>query len=111
MKLSEIVKDINTILTENIDDYKGAYLFGSQVTGKASEDSDIDIVLIFDELNLFKKLEIAGLISAIEYKYNVFIDYKLFTTGGMKSIEYIRKNVNPYFIEEAIDKGVFYAKR
>jgi predicted nucleotidyltransferase len=110
MKLLYIVNQINTILLENFDDYKGAYLFGSQLTGKANEDSDIDIVLIFDELNLLKKLEIAGLISTIEYKYNIFIDCKLLTTNGTKSIEYIRKNINPYFIEEAIDKGIFYAK-
>ena len=110
MQLLDIVNQINTILLESFDDYKGAYLFGSQLTGKANEDSDIDMVLIFDELDVLKKLEIAGLVSTIEYKYNIFIDYKLLTMSGTKSIEYIRNNVNPYFIEEAIDKGIFYAK-
>ena len=89
-------------------DYRGMYFFGSRPQGTYTEESDFDIVVIFDELNFQKKMQLAGIIGDIEYEYNVIIDYKLLTAKGKRSIDYLRKYINPYFIQEAIDKGIFY---
>jgi len=76
--------------------------------GNAEIDSDYDIVLLFDDITVEKKMSVFGFLSEIEYKNNVFFDVKFLSTSGKRSIEYIRKNINPYFIKEAIDNGVFY---
>ncbi len=110
---NEILNAINEELSQKIADYKGMYFFGSRLNNPefaASQNSDFDVVLIFDSLNYQKQLKIAGLVSDIEYTFDVFIDCKLFTSEGYKSIEYIRREMNPIFIQNAIDKGVYYAR-
>jgi len=107
---SNIIDRLNRNLSSAFKDYRGAYFFGSRLTGKHNEESDYDVVLIFDELDREKRLEIAGIISLIEYETNVFIDCKYLTTSGKKSIDYIRENVNPLFIRAAIDNGKFFAR-
>ncbi len=113
MDNKEILSTINKVLSERFQDYKGMYFFGSRLNNPAaanSNDSDFDVVLIFDHLNYQKQLKIAGLISDLEYKLDIFIDCKLFTSSGYKSIEYIRNQKNPLFIINAIDNGVYYAR-
>jgi predicted nucleotidyltransferase len=106
----DVIKEINITLSACFNDYKGSYFYGSRAHGKYKDDSDLDIALIFEELNFDKKLTIAGALGDIEYKFDIFIDYRLFTTLGKRGIEYIRANVNPLFIHEAIDKGIYYER-
>ena len=106
-----ILRIINKTLSLNFPDYRGAYLYGSRLRCDCAPDSDFDVVLLFDRIDFEKKLLIAGVIGDIEYDQDIFIDYKLFTTSGEKSIEHIRSLVNPFFIREAIDKGVFYGRQ
>ncbi len=110
MDNASIIEKLNIALSGRFDDYRGAYFFGSRLTGGFTKDSDYDVVLIFDGLEYEKQLKIAGVVSQIEYRFDVFIDCKLLTTSGNKSIEYIRENVNPIFIQRAIDSGIFYAR-
>jgi hypothetical protein len=67
-------------------------------------------VLIFDVLDREKQRLIMRAVSELEYELDVFLDCKLFTSTGSRSIDYIRKNVNPVFIERAIDLGKYYAR-
>ncbi|MDY0095008.1 MAG: nucleotidyltransferase domain-containing protein [Candidatus Vecturithrix sp.] len=106
-----VLRDLNQALSETFNDYQGSYFFGSRAKGVLNTDSDFDIVFLFNELNFAKKLCIAGIVGDIEYQYNIFIDYKLFTMAGTKSIEHIRRYVNPYFVHEAIDQGIFYGRQ
>ena len=113
MNSEKILNAVNKLLSHEIADYKGLYFFGSRLTDPfraASRKSDFDIVLMFDSLDYKKQLKISGLISDIEYRFNIFIDCKLLTSSGYKSIEYIRNNQNPVFIKNAIDNGVYYAR-
>ena len=110
MDNSLIIEKLNTVLSSKYDDYRGAYFFGSRLTGNFTKDSDYDVVLIFDDLGDEKRRNILRIISELEYQQDVFIDCKLFTTTGNRSIDYMRKNVNPVFIERAIDLGKFYAR-
>lgn len=111
MKNQEVIHKLVDELSKNFDDFQGLYFFGSRIKAEKDSKSDYDFVLIFDSLHYEKKLDIGGIISYLEYQLNIQIDYKLFTKTGKRSIDYIRKNVNPYFIEQAIDNGIFYDSR
>jgi predicted nucleotidyltransferase len=105
-----IIEKLNAVLSSKFDDYRGAYFFGSRLTGDFTKDSDYDVVLIFDVLDREKQRLIMRAVSELEYELDVFLDCKLFTSTGSRSIDYIRKNVNPVFIERAIDLGKYYAR-
>ena len=106
-----MLHELNHALSEIFNDYRGSYFFGSRAKGALTTDSDFDVVLLFGELNFAKKMRIAGIVGNIEYQYDIFIDFKLFTVTGAKSIEHIRQYVNPYFVHEAIDQGIFYGRQ
>jgi predicted nucleotidyltransferase len=57
-------KDINIVVTNYLDlikhkfsDIENAYIFGSFVKGKPTDDSDIDLALIFKKLDDSKKFD------------------------------------------------------
>lgn len=109
----EVLKILNKTLSESFIDYRGMYFFGSRLNDSTNEipfESDFDVVLIFDDIDYRKQLKIAGVISELEYKLSIYIDCKLFTSSGYKSIEYIRNHLNPLFIKNAIDNGIYYAR-
>ncbi len=105
-----ILNKISGLFFEHFDDFQGLYYFGSRKKAIHSDESDLDIILVFDKLDYKKELSIAHLINKLEFDYNLFIDYKTFTKSGRKSIDYIRNYINPLFIKEAIDNGIFYGK-
>lgn len=107
----DIIDKLNKQLTESFSDYEGLYFFGSRMKKANSIIGDYDVVLIFGAIDMDKELKLAGEISQFEYENDVDIDYKTLTSSGKKSIDYIRKNVNPIFIEHAIDNGIHYGKR
>ncbi len=58
-------KNIDITLTRYLDlikskfsDIEGAYLFGSYAKGKSTDDSDIDVALIFKKLNDSRRFDI-----------------------------------------------------
>lgn len=101
MNISDIIKELNTVIKEKYSDFKGSYLYGSRVKDDFKEDSDIDIVVLFDELNRKKDLDICDIVGELEYKYNVFIDFQIFTPERLK--------LNPFYCDEVTKKGIFYA--
>jgi predicted nucleotidyltransferase len=111
MTENEIIIDkLNAELSKRFDDYRGTYFYGSRANGNYTEDSDYDVAIIFDSLDYMKQMAIAGFISDFEYHNAIFIDYKLLTSSGKKSIEYLREYVNPVFIKHAIDAGIHYGR-
>ncbi len=106
----DFIQKLSIELSKKFKDFKGLYFFGSRIKGMQQEDSDYDIVLLFDSLNYEKELQIAGIISYTEYCNDVFIDYKTLTVEGYKGSDFIRENINPVFIHEAIDNGIFYGR-
>ena len=106
----EIINSILKKMSLEFKDFKKLYFFGSRQKNQNSNDSDIDVLFVFDDINSEKKSKIAGIIGELEYKLDIFIDYKLFTSKGKYSIEFIRKNINPVFIKEAVDKGEVYSR-
>jgi len=108
--IPSLLDDVRSQLVSAFGDFRGLYFYGSRVVGTPREDSDYDIILVFDTIDYSKKLKIAGIIGTIEYKHAVIVDYKIFTTTGKRSIEYIRKYVNPFFIQQSVDNGMFYGR-
>ncbi|MEW5821766.1 MAG: nucleotidyltransferase domain-containing protein, partial [Cyanobacteriota bacterium] len=56
MNISKIINDLNKLLSQKYSDFKGSYLYGSRAKGNYKEDSDIDIVVLFDQLDREKDL-------------------------------------------------------
>ena len=94
---------MNKIITENIDkirEYckkykvKELYAVGSVVSDRFSEDSDIDLLIKFDE------------ITVDEYTDNYFILHKLFRNIFNRKIDLITEKSlnNPFFIK-SIEKS------
>jgi len=100
-KILEIIEELNNKLKVSYPDFKGVYLYGSVASGNYSNDSDIDIVALFEEINYEKELEIYGITGDIEYKYNVFFDIQPMTSQDLER--------NPFYFEEVTLKGKFYA--
>ncbi|MEW5820783.1 MAG: nucleotidyltransferase domain-containing protein [Cyanobacteriota bacterium] len=101
MNISEIMKELNRLINEKYTDFKGSYLYGSRANGNTKEDSDIDIIALFDEVNRDKEMEIYGLVCDLDYKYGVFISLMPYTSEDLE--------MNHIFYNEVVNKGIFYA--
>ena len=110
MQSNRVTKKLIEKLSNMFSDFKGLYHYGSRITNSFRKESDYDYILIFESTDYEKELEIAGIISLVEYEEQVAIDYKIFMTKGVRSIEHIRKQVNPVFIQQAVDNGIFYGR-
>jgi predicted nucleotidyltransferase len=110
MQSDSVTKKLIEKLSSAFSDFKGLYHYGSRVTNTNRVESDYDYILIFENTGYEKELEIAGIISIVEYEEDAEIDYRIFTTEGNRSIGYIRKEVNPVFINKAVDNGIYYGR-
>ena len=100
MNEKDLVNEFNKLVLAKYKDFKGIYLFGSRAKENYKEDSDVDLVLLFEEVNKDKKMEIYGILSELMYKYDIFIDIYIMTP---ETLEF-----NPFFYEEVVEKGQFY---
>lgn len=100
MIIQELAQKLRDKL-KKYDGFKGLYLYGSRVNDAFKENSDIDIVALFDEeQNYEKELEINGEVLDIELENDVFIDFHPMTEEEL--------NLNYVYFNE-IKKGYFYA--
>ncbi len=100
-KIVKIVQELLRLIKEQFPDLKGIYLYGSQVKGGAKKESDIDVVALFDSTSWEKTFEISGILCELDYKYDIFIDFKPYTLNKLKE--------NPYYYDEVVNKGIYYA--
>jgi len=100
MDISEIIKELNRLIKEKYDDFKGSYLFGSYARGDYTKDSDIDIVALFDEYDRDKEMEIYGITMDVDYKYDIVISLCPHTRKELEN--------NCVFYNEVVNKGIFY---
>jgi predicted nucleotidyltransferase len=99
-KINEIANNLRTNLKNSFNDFEGLYVFGSQVNGKATDDSDIDVVAIIDASDDKKRGVIWDIVGKIEYDYNVICDLHPMTRAELER--------NYIFHNEVVNKGVFY---
>lgn len=98
-KAVEIAKKLKEKLKKYAD-FEGLYLYGSQVTGKAHKDSDIDIVGVFKE-NRDNSDEVLGDAYEVELENDIILDFHPMTMEQL--------NQNWFYFNE-IKKGIYYAR-
>lgn len=101
MDISEVIKELNSRIKEKYSDFRGSYLYGSRARGDYREDSDVDIVLIFDKKpDRNTEMEVYGISGELDYKYDVVTMPLPFT---MEELER-----NYVFHDEVVNKGIYY---
>ncbi|MDR0822886.1 MAG: nucleotidyltransferase domain-containing protein [Endomicrobium sp.] len=100
-KMNNLVQELKENLQNSFEDFEGLYVYGSQVNGTPNKDSDIDIVAIVDAPDREKRRYIWGVLSDLDYKYDVVIDLHPMTRQELEK--------NYIFHNEVVNKGVFYA--
>lgn len=98
-KAIEIAKKLKEKLKKYAD-FEGLYLYGSQVTGKAKKDSDIDIVAIFKN-NRDNSKEVLGDAYDIELDNDIILDFHPMTLEQLQ--------IDWFYFNE-IKKGIYYAR-
>lgn len=98
-KAVEIAKKLREVLRKYAD-FEGLYLYGSQVTGRAKKDSDIDIVAVFKK-NRDNSDEVLGDAYEIELENDIILDFHPMT------LEQLNEN---WFYFNEIKKGIYYAR-
>ena len=100
--IDEIARKLRDALKDAIADFEGLYVFGSQVRDDATEDSDVDIVVLFGEERFWQPDVFYEILSKMEYDYYDIIDLDIHPQT-QKQLE-----SNPIFYREVVNKGVFY---
>lgn len=100
-KDEHIIIELRDELKKRFPKFIGLYFFGSRVKGDYQDDSDIDVVILFEDITHDERLEIYGFISKIEHQHGIFLDTKIMTTSIF--------NYNIFFYEEVKKTGIYYA--
>jgi len=105
-KLQPIVDDVanrlRDALKDSIVDFEGLYVYGSQVRGDATEDSDVDIVVLFGQRYFWMPEAYINILS------DLMADY--YEKVSLDILDYTREDLekNYIFHNEVVNKGVFY---
>ena len=100
--VDEIARRLRDELKANIADFEGLYVFGSQVRGDATKESDMDIVVLFGQDYFHIPDPFYDILSQMGYDYydEIFIDVLSYTQEQLQR--------NYFFHDEVVNKGVFY---
>lgn len=101
MNVSEIINELNKLISEKYSDFKGSYLYGSRARGDFKGDSDLDIIALFGNVDSAKEMEIYGIVCDLDYKYDIIISLMPYTKEELEQ--------NYVFHNEVVNKGIFYA--
>ena len=99
-KVHDVIKLLSGAFRKKFEDYKGLYLFGASLDGEYHEDSDIEIVALFDVQDKAKREEIWPIVGKIETELEVSIDLYPYTEEEFKQDEDL--------YDEVINEGIFY---
>ena len=97
-----IIKDLKTRLSNHLkDNLIDVILFGSQLTGKNSNDSDYDILIVIKKKNNWKiERLISDICYEIELEYGIMTDSHLLTENELN----LPRGKQPIF-HNAINQG------
>ena len=102
--VDEIARKFRDALKEAISDFEGLYVYGSQVRDDATEDSDIDIVILFANEEAKKSRAYYRILSQMMHDYydtNLDLDTHRYTREELW--------LNSSYYDEVVNKGVWYA--
>jgi len=98
--LTELKEHLKSHLGNNLNK---VILFGSMASGKATEDSDYDILIILNKKYDWRdENKIMDLCYDIDLKYNILIDPHILSTEEINSI----RGKQPIFVN-AINSGIY----
>ncbi|NLF83615.1 MAG: nucleotidyltransferase domain-containing protein [Candidatus Gastranaerophilales bacterium] len=100
MDILKIIEELNIKLSSAFQDFEGVYFYGSRQKNTHREDSDVDLVAIFKNVNRNKRMKIWQIVGELEYKYDVILDLHPMTLAELKQ--------NPFYYEQVVDFGKFY---
>ena len=100
--VDEVARRLRDALRDSIEDFEGLYVFGSQVRGDATDDSDVDIVVLFGQQYYPSPSQYYTVMSKMMYDYYEIVDLDVLTYTR----EELQRNLS--FHDEVVNKGVFY---
>ena len=101
--IQNIINEVKEVVKGKYPSLKGIHLFGSRVKSKHKKDSDLDIALIFNEkINWDIKDKVRGLIYDIMLKYDILIDFQIYSSDELEMTTPFRNSI----ISEGIYNGV-----
>ena len=100
--VDEIACKLRDSLQASINDFEGLYVFGSQVRGDITSQSDVDIVVLFGHYDMLSPGAFSDIRFQLMYDYEDVIDLDV--------IPYTRVELENSlsFYDEVVNKGVFY---
>ena len=101
--VDEVARRLRDELKASIHDFEGLYVFGSQVRGDYTDESDVDIVVLFGQDYYDIPDSFYDILSQMGYEYydKIFIDVLTYTREQLQR--------NYIFHDEVVNKGVFYS--
>ena len=102
--VDEVARKFRDALSECISDFEGLYVFGSHVRGDATDESDVDIVVILGEENAIMPDDFCEVLSQIRDDYYEIVDLDV----HRRTKESIKRNY--VFFNEVVNKGVYYGR-
>jgi predicted nucleotidyltransferase len=101
MDIAKIIKKLNKTIKKQFSYFRGSYLFGSRVRNDYREDSDVDIILMFDKMpTREEKMNIYDILCDLDYKYGLIF------MGIPYTMKELKKNY--IFHNEVVNKGIYY---
>jgi len=99
-----IIKELKNTLQVGLNNsIKDVILFGSQASGKASDESDYDVLIVLNkDYDAKTENKIYDLCYEIELKYNIIIDVSIISTKELIT----KRGKQPLFIS-AMQKGLY----
>jgi len=102
-KIEKFIDETKRVILSSFDGFKGVYFFGSRFTENWTEDSDLDLLFVFNkDLDWKEKKAVRNKIFEIELKYDYLVDAKIFNFNQIK-------DSNTPFRESINQKASFYA--
>lgn len=99
--IDNILRDLKCKLQNKYKDFVGLYLYGSYAKGTATNNSDVDVVALFNnEVTRKEKYSIYDILMELEYKLDILIDFHPMSIKELQN--------NPLYFSEVTNNGVFY---
>lgn len=82
-----IIKELKNLLIENFgNNIQDVVLFGSQLKGKATDDSDVDVLIVLkNDYDRKMKRKINDICYDIDLKYDTFLDTQIISLNELKN--------------------------
>ena len=100
--VDEVARRLRDALRDSIEDFEGLYVFGSQVRDDATDESDVDIVVLFGQHYFYNPDPYYDILSQMRYDYYDDLDLDISTYTRSE----LERNLS--FHDEVVKKGVFY---